>query len=186
MPNFVLQFSSFFPFFIILQQKEYKAFRKHLPYFEGNSKRFAWLQQLKSFFLNFKHIHRVSDACTCTITKIKLTNKRREEKGGTQKHMGGRENREEMKLLRTGVGSREKVGHVTGKDREKDSYRGEEKRSNTSSHAKCQGPKTFYQSWAFIFSSRLGIDENVQFGKGCHIIAVHKLLSACLAILAFA
>lgn len=101
-------------------------------------------------------------------------------------HGGRGDNQEEMKLLRTGVGSGEKVGHVTGKDREKDSYRGEEKRSNTSSHAKCQGPKTFYQSWAFIFSSRLGIDENVQFGKGCHIIAVHKLLSACLAILAFA
>lgn len=48
--NFVLEFSSFFPFFIILQQKEYKAFRKHLPYFKGNSKCFAWLQQLKSFF----------------------------------------------------------------------------------------------------------------------------------------
>lgn len=48
--NFVLEFSSFFPFFIILQQKEYKAFRKHLPYFKGNSKRFAWLQQLKSLF----------------------------------------------------------------------------------------------------------------------------------------
>lgn len=91
-----------------------------------------------------------------------------------------------MKLLRTGVGSGEKLGHITGKDREKDSYRGEENRSNTSSHAKCRGPITFYQSWAFFFSSRLGIDENVQFGKGCHIIAVHKLLSACLAILAFA
>lgn len=36
-----------------------------------------------------------------------------------------------------GVGSREKLGHVTVKDREKDSYRGEENRSNTSSHAKC-------------------------------------------------
>lgn len=42
-----------FSFFIILQQKEYKAFRKHLPYFKGNSKCFAWLQQLKSFFLFF-------------------------------------------------------------------------------------------------------------------------------------
>ena len=51
--NFVLGFSSFFPFFIILQQKEYKAFRKHLPYFKGNSKRFAWLQQLKSLFFFF-------------------------------------------------------------------------------------------------------------------------------------
>lgn len=39
-----------------------------------------------SFF--FKHIHRVSDACTCTITKIKLTNKRREEKGGKQNTLG--------------------------------------------------------------------------------------------------
>ena len=86
--NFVLEFSSFFPFFIILQQKEYKAFRKHLPYFKGNSKRFAWLQQLKSLFF-FKHIHRVSDACTCTITKIKLTNKRRGEKGGKQNTLGG-------------------------------------------------------------------------------------------------
>lgn len=38
----------------------------------------------------------------------------------------------------------------------------------------------------FFFSSQFGIDENVQFGKGCHIIAVHKLLNACLAILAFA
>lgn len=85
----VLEFSSFFPFFIILQQKEYKAFRKHLPYFKGNSKRFAWLQQLKSlFFFFFKHIHRVSDACTCTITKIKLTNKRRGEKGGKQNTLG--------------------------------------------------------------------------------------------------
>lgn len=37
-----------------------------------------------------------------------------------------------------------------------------------------------------FFSSWFGIDENVQFGKGCHIIAVHKLLNACLAILAFA
>lgn len=43
-----------FSFFIILQQKEYKAFRKHLPYFKGNSKCFAWLQQLKSFFFFFK------------------------------------------------------------------------------------------------------------------------------------
>lgn len=42
-----------FSFFIILQQKEYKAFRKHLPYFKGNSKCFAWLQQLKSFFFFF-------------------------------------------------------------------------------------------------------------------------------------
>lgn len=39
-----------------------------------------------SFF--FKHIHRVSDACTCTITEIKLTNKRREEKGGKQNTLG--------------------------------------------------------------------------------------------------
>lgn len=90
-----------------------------------------------------------------------------------------------MEPLRSGVGSGEKLGHITGKDREKDSYRGEENRSNTSSHAKCPGPITFYQSRAF-FSSRLGIDENVQFGKGCHIIAVLKLLSACLAVLAFA
>lgn len=48
----VTGFSPFFPFFIILQQKEYKAFRKHLPYFKGNSKCFAWLQQLKSLFFN--------------------------------------------------------------------------------------------------------------------------------------
>lgn len=46
-----------------------------------------------------------------------------------------------MKVLR--VGSGENLGHITGKDREKDSYRGEEKRSNTNSHAKCQGPLTF-------------------------------------------
>lgn len=91
-----------------------------------------------------------------------------------------------MKVLRVRVGSGENLGHITGKDREKDSYRGEENRSITSSHAKCRGPVTFYQSRAFFFSSRFGIDENVQFGKGCHIIAVHKLLNACLAILAFA
>lgn len=91
-----------------------------------------------------------------------------------------------MKLLKIGVGSGEKLGHITGKDREKDSYRGEENRSNTSSHAKCRGPMAFYQSRVFFFSSQFGIDENVQFGKGCHIIAVHKLLNACLAILAFA
>lgn len=91
-----------------------------------------------------------------------------------------------MKLLKVGIGNGEKLGHITGKDREKDSYRGEENRSNTSSHAKCRGPITFYQSRAIFFSSQFGIDENVQFGKGCHIIAVHKLLNACLAILAFA
>lgn len=90
----MLEFSSFFYFFIILQQKEYKAFRKHLPYFKGISKRFAWLQQL--FF--FKHIHRVSDACTCTITKIKLTNKKEgEEKGEKAKHNRGNENKEWLK-----------------------------------------------------------------------------------------
>lgn len=36
----------------------------------------------------FKHIHWVSDACTCTITKIKLTNKKREEKGGKHNTLG--------------------------------------------------------------------------------------------------
>jgi len=36
-------------FFVFnLQQKEYKAFRKHFPYFKGNSKHFAWFQQLSS------------------------------------------------------------------------------------------------------------------------------------------
>ena len=39
-------------------------------------------------FFFFKHIHRVSDACTCTITKIKLTNKGREEKGEKQNTLG--------------------------------------------------------------------------------------------------
>lgn len=67
---------------------------------------------------------------------------------------GGGGNREEMKVLRAkGRGGREKLGHITGKDREKDSYRGEENRSNTSSHAKCRGPMTFYQSRAFFFFS---------------------------------
>lgn len=123
MPNFVFSVFFIFSFFIILQQKEYKAFRKHLPYFEGNSKRFAWLQQLKSFFslfsfLNFKHIHRVSDACTCTITKIKLTNKRREEKGGTQKHMG--QNGEEMKRSKDrGWEWRERGSRNRGRQRER-------------------------------------------------------------------
>lgn len=182
------QFSSFFPFLLFYSRKNIKhsenifhILRAIQNVLHGFS---SWNLFFFSFF-NFKHIHRVSDACTCTITKIKLTNKRREEKGGTEKHMG--QNGEEMKRSKNrGQEWREREGHITGEDREKDSYRGEEKRSNTSSHAKSQGPKTFYQSWAFIFSSRLGIDENVQFGKGCHIIAVHKLLSACLAILAFA
>lgn len=178
--NWILEFSSFLPFFIILQQKEYKAFIKHLPYFKGNSKCFAWLQQQKSLF--FKHIHWVSDACTCTITKIKLTNKEREEKGGKHNTLG--EPREDEHFLRVGRG--ENLDHITGKDREKHSYRGEEKRSNTSSHAKCRGPMTFYQSRAIFYSLQFGIDENVQFCKGCHIIAVNKLLNACLAILAFA
>lgn len=133
-----------------------------------------------SFF--FKHIHWVSDACTCTITKIKLTNKKRGEKGGKRNTLG--ELRADGHFLR--VGSRENLDHITGKDREKDSYRGEEKRSNTSSHAKCRRPKTFYQSRAFFSSLQFEIDENVQFRKGCHIIAVNKLLNACLAILAFA
>lgn len=84
------------------------------------------------------------------------------------------------------MGRGKNSGHITGKDREKDSYRGEEKRSNTSSHAKCQEPMTFYQSRAIFSSLQFGIDENVQLGKGCHIIAVNKLLNACLAILAFA
>lgn len=57
---------------------------------------------------------------------------KKKKKGGKKKTH--EENQEEMKLLR--FGSREKLGHITGKDREKDSYRGEEKRSNTSSHAK--------------------------------------------------
>lgn len=81
------------------------------------------------------------------------------------------------------IGEGEKERVITGKDREKDSYRGEENVSNTSLHAKCRGPTTLL---GHFFSSWFGIDENVQFGKGCHIIAVHKLLNACLAILAFA
>ena len=37
-------------FFVFnLQQKEYKAFRKHFPYFKGNSKHFAWFPAAEFF-----------------------------------------------------------------------------------------------------------------------------------------
>lgn len=71
-----------------------------------------------------------------------------------------------MKLLKIGVGSREKLGHITGKDREKDSYRGEENRSNTSSHAKCRGPMAFYQSRAFFFLLSLELMKTCSSVKG--------------------
>lgn len=55
-------------FFFNLQQKEYKAFRKHFPYFKGNSKHFAWFQQLSSSTDPL-----IQWCFTCTVTKIKLT-----------------------------------------------------------------------------------------------------------------
>lgn len=38
--------------------------------------------------------------------------------------------------------------------------------------------RDFLSKQGHFFSSQFGIDENVQFGKGCHIIALHKLLNA--------
>lgn len=71
-----------------------------------------------------------------------------------------------MKVLRVRGRSGEKLGHITGKDREKDSYRGEENRSNTSSHAKCRGPITFYQSRAFFFLLGLELMKTCSSVKG--------------------
>lgn len=53
------------------------------------------------FCFVFLHFHQVSDACTCTITKIKLTNKKGVIKRRKAKHI--RENREEMNIWRVWV-----------------------------------------------------------------------------------
>lgn len=78
-----------FSFFIILQQKEYKAFRKHLPYFKGNSKCFAWLQQLKSFSFFFLNISIESVTLVhAQLQKWDLQTREGEKEGGMRSTLG--------------------------------------------------------------------------------------------------